>query len=556
MELFGYQITKKIGSKEVKQEKEVISFAPKPEDDGVASTVAAGGYYGQYVDLDGTASSNDRDLIVKYREASQQPECDSAISDIVDAAIASAHQSAPAKLDLTDLDQNDNIKKTITEEFNNVLSLYKFNKQGESFFKKWYVDGRIYFHVIIDDKNPKRGILELRPVESLFMKKIKEVKKITDPKTDTTIQKIVNEYYVYSEDYSGTGAGVVGRTREGLSGVKISKEAIINVTSGLLDATQKRVVSYLHKALKPVNQLRMMEDSLVMYRYSRAPERRIFYIDVGNLPKGKAEEYVQGIMNKYRNKLVYDAATADIKDDRRHMSMLEDFWLPRREGGRGTEITTLPGGENLGQIDDILFFQKKLYKTLNVPLTRLESDDSFNLGRSSEISRDEVKFQKFIDRIRKKFSTILIEALRIQLILKGVITESDWKEIGEKINIDFIEDNYFAELKEFEIMRERLDMASQMQDLVGKYVSNKYLRQTVLKQSDEDIERLDGEIGDEDNDKTDGDEDNDEDADADLESTEAPTQPDNIDEDNEVRKTEIHEAQLKMIDSMSKILEE
>lgn len=552
MELFGYQITKKVGAKDVKKEKEVVSFAPKPEDDGVAATVAAGGYYGQYVDLDGTATSSDRDLIVKYREAAQQPECDSAISDIVDAAIASAHQSAPAKIDMTDLDQSDNIKKEITEEFNNILSLYKFNKQGESLFKKWYVDGRIYFHVIIDDKNPKRGILELRPVESLFMKKVKEIKKVTDAKTDVTIQKVVNEYFVYSEDYSGVGAGVVGKqSREGTSGIKISKEAIINVTSGLLDSTQKRVVSYLHKALKPVNQLRMMEDSLVMYRYSRAPERRIFYIDVGNLPKGKAEEYVQGIMNKYRNKLVYDAATGDIKDDRRHMSMLEDFWLPRREGGRGTEITTLPGGENLGQIDDILFFQKKLYKTLNVPLTRLETDDSFNLGRASEISRDEVKFQKFIDRIRKKFANILIEALRIQLILKGVITENDWNDMSEKLNIDFLEDNYFAELKEFEIMRERLDMASQMEDLVGKFVSKKYVRQTILKQSDEDIERLNTEIENE-GEGTEGEEDND----MDFASTETPPQVDSIEEDNDERKQELHEAQLKMIGSMSKILEE
>ncbi len=528
MELFGYQITKKVGAKEVKREKEVVSFAPKPEDDGVAATVAAGGYYGQYVDLDGTATSSDRDLIVKYREAAQQPECDSAISDIVDAAIASAHKSAPAKIDLTDLDLSDSIKKEITEEFNNILSLYK-----------------------IDDKNPKRGIVELRPIESLFMKKVKEIKKVTDAKTDVTVQKVVNEYYVYSEDYSGVGAGVVGKqTREGTSGVKISKEAIINVTSGLLDATQKRVVSYLHKALKPVNQLRMMEDSLVMYRYSRAPERRIFYIDVGNLPKGKAEEYVQGIMNKYRNKLVYDAVTGDIKDDRRHMSMLEDFWLPRREGGRGTEITTLPGGENLGQIDDIIFFQKKLYKTLNVPLTRLEADDSFNLGRASEISRDEVKFQKFIDRIRKKFANILIEALRIQLILKGVITENDWNDMSEKLNVDFLEDNYFAELKEFEIMRERLDMASQMEDLVGKFVSKKYVRQTILKQSDEDIERLNTEIENESED-TEGEED-----DMDLASTETPPQVDSIEEDNDERKQELHEAQLKMIDSMSKILEE
>jgi hypothetical protein len=545
MELFGYQITKKVGSKELKKEKEVVSFAPKPEDDGVSSTVAAGGYYGQYVDLDGTASSNDRDLIIKYREAAQQPECDSAISDIVDAAIASANNGAPAELILNDLDQPDSIKKKIAEEFDNVLSLYKFNKTGENLFRKWYVDGRIYFHVIIDEKNPKRGILELRPVESLFMKKIKEVKKVTDAKTDVATQKVVNEYYVYSEDYSGSGAGVVGSgNQSSVSGVKISKEAIINVSSGLLDATQKRVVSYLHKALKPVNQLRMMEDSLVMYRYSRAPERRIFYIDVGNLPKGKAEEYVQGIMNKYRNKLVYDAQTGDIKDDRRHMSMLEDFWLPRREGGRGTEITTLPGGENLGQIDDILFFQKKLYKTLNVPITRLDSEDSFNLGRASEISRDEVKFQKFIDRIRKKFSNILIEALRIQLILKGIISQSEWEEIVEDISIDFLEDNYFAELKENEILKERIDMLDSLSDHIGKFYSTKWIRNNILRQTDEDIDRINKEISSEGDDREDGD--------IDIESIEKITQLDNIEEeDNAVRKAELHEAQLKRTSSSS-----
>ena len=496
MELFGFNITKKVGSKELKKERDVVSFAPKPEDDGVSSTVAAGGYYGQYVDLDGTASSNDRDLIIKYREAAQQPECDSAISDIVDAAIASSSVGAPAQLDLTELEQPNNIKKQISEEFENVLSLYKFNKTGENLFRKWYVDGRIYFHVIIDDKNPKRGIIELRPIESLFMKKIKEVLKVTDPKSDIAVQKVVSEYYVYSEDYSGSAAGVSSKNSS-ISGVKISTEAIINVTSGLLDSTQKRVVSYLHKALKPVNQLRMMEDSLVMYRVARAPERRIFYIDVGNLPKGKAEEYVQGIMNKYRNKLVYDASTGDIKDDRRHMSMLEDFWLPRREGGRGTEITTLPGGENLGQIDDIIFFQKKLYKTLNVPISRLDSDDSFNIGRASEISRDEVKFQKFVDRIRKKFSTILLEALRIQLILKGVISQSDWEEISENISIDFIEDNYFSELKENEILKERIDMLEALSEHVGKFYSTKWIRNNILRQTDEDIERINAEIAEE-----------------------------------------------------------
>jgi len=549
MELFGFNITKKVGSKELKKEKEVISFAPKPEDDGVSATVAAGGYYGQYVDLDGTASSNDRDLIIKYREAAEQPECDSAISDIVDAAIASANVGAPAQLMLNDLEQPDNIKKQISEEFDNVLSLYKFNKTGENLFRRWYVDGRIYFHVIIDDKNPKRGIIELRPIESLFMKKVKEVKKVTDAQSDIAVQKIVSEYYVYSEDYSGSGAGVSSKNSS-ISGVKISTEAIINVTSGLLDSTQKRVVSHLHKALKPVNQLRMMEDSLVMYRVARAPERRIFYIDVGNLPKGKAEEYVQGIMNKYRNKLVYDASTGDIKDDRRHMSMLEDFWLPRREGGRGTEITTLPGGENLGQIDDILFFQKKLYKTLNVPISRLEADDSFNLGRASEISRDEVKFQKFVDRIRKKFSGILLEALRIQLILKGVISQSDWDEISENIAIDFIEDNYFSELKENEILKERIDMLDTLSEHVGKFYSTKWIRNNVLRQTDEDIERINAEIAGE---ETEPEKETDSSADEAVQNNVENTI---LDEKTVNREEELHEAQIKMIDGMCKILDD
>jgi hypothetical protein len=377
-----------------------------------------------------------------------------------------------------------------------VLSLYNFNNNGESLFRQWYIDGRLYFHVIINDSQPKLGIKELRLVEPICMKKVKEVQKVTDPKTRASIQKVVGEYYIYSEDYAGS-ATADKTTNTSLNGVKIAKDAIIDVSSGILDANKKKVVSHLHKALKPVNQLRMMEDSLVMYRVSRAPERRIFYIDVGNLPKGKAEEYVQGIMSKYRNKLVYDASTGDIKDDRRHMSMLEDFWLPRREGGRGTEITTLPGGENLGQIDDIIFFQKKLYKTLNVPVSRLDTEASFNIGRSSEISRDEVKFQKFIDRIRKKFSYILSEALRIQLVLKGIISQSDWEDIKEEIAFDFIEDNHFAELKENEVLRERIEMLDTLGEHVGKFYSTRWIRLNILRQSEEDIKKIDKEIADE-----------------------------------------------------------
>jgi hypothetical protein len=330
------------------------------------------------------------------------------------------------------------------------------------------------------------------------MSKVREIKKEVDPKTKLEIEKVVDEYYVYSPEHGNT-------TQDQINGVKFAKDAIIHVTSGLQDSTKTRSIGHLHKSLKLVNQLRYMEDSLVVYRVSRAPERRIFYIDVGNLPKGKAEEYVQQVVSRYRNKLVYDASTGNISDDRRHMSMLEDFYLPRREGGRGTEITTLSGGENLGQIEDVQFFQRKLYRALNVPVARLEQDTAFSIGRATEVSREEVKFQKFIDRLRKKFSFMLIDALRIQLILKGIITERDWPTIEESINVDFLEDNYFAEMKEFEILRERLEMAQMMEDLVGKYISNKYVRQVILRQTDEEIEQLDKEIEEEGSGEEDGD---------------------------------------------------
>jgi hypothetical protein len=481
-ELFGYEISKKVN----KKEKEIVSPIPKMNDDGGATVTVGGGYYGQVVDLSGTETVSDHELILNYREASQQPECDAAISDIVDGALASGDTSAPVDLTMDDLDQPDNVKKEIIKEFNKVLRLYKFNHNSADYFRNWYVDGRLYFNVVIDPANPQRGIVELRPIDSTHISKVKEVQKVTDPKSKVEYEKLVDEYYVYSPELNNS----VHTT----NGIKFAKDAIIQVNSGLFDSSRSRIISHLHKAIKLVNQLRYMEDSLVVYRVSRAPERRIFYIDVGNLPKGKAEEYVQQVVSRYRNKMVYDASTGNITDDRRHMSMLEDFYLPRREGGRGTEITTLSGGENLGQIEDVQFFQRKLYRALNVPLARLEQESSFTIGRATEISREELKFQKFIDRLRKKFSFMLIEALKIQLILKGVITESDWSEIEESINIDFLEDNYFAELKEFEIMRERLEMAQQMEDLVGKYVSNEYVRRVVLKQSDEDIDQLDKQI--------------------------------------------------------------
>jgi hypothetical protein len=486
MELFGYEISKKVDTKEQPQ---LVSPIPKINDDGGATVTVGGGYYGQYVDLSGTDTVSDHELIMKYRESAQQPECDAAISDIVDGAIAASENSSPVDIFLSDLNQPDNVKKEIINEFNKILQLYKFNHKAEEYFRNWYIDGKLYFNIIIDPKNPQKGIAELRSVDPTHISKVKEVQKVTDPETKVEYEKIVDEYYVYSSSMNSV---------EKTNGIKFAKDAIIQVNSGLYDASRQRVISHLHKAMKLVNQLRYMEDSLVVYRVSRAPERRIFYIDVGNLPKGKAEEYVQQVVSRYRNKMVYDATTGNVSDDRRHMSMLEDFYLPRREGGRGTEITTLGGGENLGQIEDVQFFQKKLYRALNVPVSRLEQETAFSVGRASEVTREEVKFQKFIDRLRKKFSFMFIDALRIQLILKGIITENDWKDIEESINIDFLEDNYFAELKEFEIMRERLEMAQQMDDLLDKgFISKKYVRQSVLKQSDQDMEKIDKEVEDE-----------------------------------------------------------
>jgi hypothetical protein len=401
---------------------------------------------------------------------------------------------------MDDLDQSDKIKKLITEEFQTVIELLNMNWQGHDIFRRWYIDGRLYFHKIIDEKNPKAGIIELRNVDPIKIRKIREVKEDKDPLTGTKMIKGVKEYYLYQNNSMSKSS----------QGLKISKDAITYVTSGVLDPSRKRVLSYLDKAMKTVNQLRMLEDSLVIYRLSRAPERRIFYIDVGNLPKGKAEEYLRNIMTKYRNKLVYNASTGEMQDDRKHMSMLEDFWLPRREGGRGTEITTLPGGENLGQIDDIVYFQKKLYKSLNVPVNRLEQEAQFSLGRSSEITRDELKFQKFINRLRKRFSMLFMDLLQTQLVLKGIVTEEEWREMKQFINIDYQKDTHFSELKESELLRERLGTLREMDEYVGKYFSAEWLRKNVLMQSEEDIKMIDDQIA------AEGDENEEPDDDADL----------------------------------------
>ena len=495
MEIFGFEIKRRLQKADPTpgEENKLKSFVPKYDDEGTM-TVAAGGYYGQYYDIDGTQASTDKDLILKYRGAAEQPECDTAIDDIVDEAICSGLDGAPVELNLDDLNYEEGIKEKIKTEFNYITRLLEFNEHGSELFRRWYIDGKIYFHIVVDTDNPKLGIQELRPIDPIYMRKVREIQTETDKLTGVKVSETVDEYYIYSESEHTAS---ITTTQAIDMGVKIAPEAIATATSGIMDATRTKVLSHLHKSIKLVNQLRMLEDALVIYRISRAPERRIFYIDVGNLPKGKAEEYVRNMMSQYRNKIVYDSTSGEVRDDRRHKSMLEDFWLPRREGGRGTEITTLPGGENLGQIDDILFFQKKLYKSLNVPLSRLESDTGFNVGRATEINREEVKFQKFIDRLRNRFSYIFLNALETQLKLKGIIAEDDWQNMKEDISIDFIKDNYFSELKEFEVMKDRVEMANDLQDYVGKYYSQQWIRKNIFGQSEDEIDQIDKQIADE-----------------------------------------------------------
>ena len=489
-DFFGFEIKRKV------EEPIRPSFVPNTDEDG-SGVITTGGHFGAYLDLDGDKAKNEVDLIYKYRDIASQPECDAAIEDIINESIVGDNDEAPVNLILDQLEISDKIKESVKNEFETVLRLLNFNAYAHDIFRKWYVDGRLPYHIIIDDKQPKNGIKELRYIDPTKLRKVKEVEEAQDPKTGAKIIKNEQEYFLF-QDTKMNSAG---------QGLKIHPDAICYATSGMLDPQRKRILSYLHKAIKPVNQLRMMEDSLVIYRISRAPERRIFYIDVGNLPKGKAEEYLKGIMSQYRNKLVYDAKTGDLKDDRKHMSMLEDFFLPRREGGRGTEISTLPGGENLGQIDDIVYFQRKLYKSLNVPANRLEQENQFTLGRSTEISRDEIKFKKFIDRLRKRFSDMFNQLLKTQLILKGIITTQDWNEWKTYIAYDFIEDNYFSELKESEMMRERFDMLGTVDEYSGKYVSNEWIRKNVLKMDDDSIKEMEDQINAEK--ETEGDDDDD-----------------------------------------------
>src|SRR6056300_633924 len=477
-EFFGFEINRKSA-----KGKELPSFVPKTDEDG-SGVIQAGGHFGAYIDMDGDKVKNEVDLILKYRDIASQPECDAAIEDIINESIVGDHNDSPVNIILDELDVSDSLKESVKNEFGEVLKLLNFNAYAHDIYRKWYIDGRLPYHIIIDNSSPKKGIKELRYIDPTKLRKVKEVEEKQDPKTGAKIITKSDEFFLF-QDKAMNGAE---------QGLKIYPDAIAYCTSGVMDPGRKRILSYLHKALKPVNQLRMMEDSLVIYRISRAPERRIFYIDVGNLPKGKAEEYLRGIMNQYRNKLVYDAKTGDIKDDRKHMSMLEDFFLPRREGGRGTEISTLPGGENLGQIDDIIYFQKKLYKSLNVPVNRLEQEAQYSLGRTTEITRDEVKFKKFIDRLRKRFSDLFMQLRKTQLLLKGIITRDDWKTWKESISFDYIEDNYFSELKQSEMIRERFEMLSSLDKHIGRFISNEWVRKNILRFNDEEIEEIQKQI--------------------------------------------------------------
>ena len=473
------------------------SFVPREAEDG-STVISAGGYFGQYIDIDGTTVASDQDLILKYRNAAEQPECDMAVNYIMDEAIVAGEDGAPVSLVMNDLEFGDDVKAAIQKEFDEVLRLLDFSRQCSDIFRRWYVDGRLYYHVIVDDADPSKGIQELRYIDAIKIRKIREVDTKIDAETGVKLITTKAEYFVYNQNQIAGQLVQTVNTGDSVTGLKIDPSAICYIPSGLLDSSHKRIISHVHKALKPVNQLRMMEDSLVIYRISRAPERRVFYVDIGNLPKQKAEQYMQELMSKYRNKMVYDANTGAIRDDRRHMSMLEDYWLPRREGGKGTEISALAGGQNLGQIDDILFFKKNLYRCMNVPLSRFEAKESlWTAGKSTEINREEVSFQRFVDRLRRRFSSLFINLLKTQLLLKGIIVEDDWRLIKEKITVDFKRDNYFAELKDFEVMAARMDMMEKVKDHIGKYYSEKWIRRNILRQSDVDIEKMDLEIAEE-----------------------------------------------------------
>jgi hypothetical protein len=484
MQLFGFEIKRK-------EEQDLPSVVtPNAAADGstvINTGVNAGGYYGMVMDLEGVIK-NENDLIRRYREVSQYSDCDGAIEDIVNEAIVADEDKKPVEITLDEVKVSEPIKKKIREEFGNILDLLKFDERAHETFRTWYIDGRLYYQILINQESIKDGIVELRFIDPRKVRRIKNIKKEKQGATGIEVVKEIEEYYLYNDK---------GITEQTTQGVKLALDSVVYCPSGYVDQNTGMMMSYLHKAIKPVNQLKMIEDALVIYRISRAPERRIFYVDVGNLPKLKAEQYVSDIMNKFRNKIVYDATTGETRDDRRHLSMMEDFWMPRREGGKGTEITTLPGGQNLGEIQDIEYFQQKLYHSLNVPISRLQQQQGFSIGRSTEISRDEVKFNKFIVRLRKKFSMLFSHALRVQLIAKNIIKPEEWDDIVSKIKYDYLEDNHYSELKDAEILAQRVQVLQQLDPFVGKYYSQAWIRKNVLRLDDEEIEQIEKEIEDE-----------------------------------------------------------
>ena len=492
--LFGFSV-----SDTEKKSPSIVSPVPQNNEDGVDNYISSG-FYGQYLDIEGVYRT-EFDLIKRYREMSLHPEADGAIEDVVNEAIVSDLYDSPIEIELSNLNASDKLKNIIRKEFKNIKKIMDFDKKSHEIFRNWYIDGRLYYLKVIDQKKPEEGIQDLRYIDPLKIRHIRQEKKknkatlgpdLGSGDKDKFQSPELEEYFVYTPKPNYPTGTMVGGG--GAKGIKIAKDSITYCTSGLVDRNKGNVLSYLHKAIKSLNQLRMIEDSLVIYRLSRAPERRIFYIDVGNLPKVKAEQYLKEVMSRYRNKQVYNAQTGEIRDDRKYMSMMEDFWLPRREGGRGTEITTLPGGQNLGELSDIEYFQKKLYRSLGVPESRIASDGGFNLGRSSEILRDELKFAKFVGRLRKRFANMFSDMLRTQLILKNIVTPEDWETMNEHIQYDFLYDNQFSELKESELMNERLGLLATIEPYIGKYYSNEYVRRRILRQTDTEILEIDDQI--------------------------------------------------------------